>query len=94
MLCHHVKSNANRYGEEKTWTFLICALLELDTYPPLREKCTYRSTDWRRASDEKEIVQSTVEAKNLIRGMLDDLGVSQEQVDSILEEAKNRMDED
>ena len=40
-------------------------------------------------------MQSTVKVKTLIRGMLDNLGVSQEQVDSILEEAKNSaMDED
>lgn len=93
MLCRYVKSKADCYGEEKTWTFLICALLEFDTYPPLREKCTYRSREWNRI-DEREIVQSTVDVKNLIRGMLDDLGVSQEQVDNVLEEAKNTMEED
>jgi hypothetical protein len=93
MLCQHVKSNADRFREEKTCAYLICALLELDEYPPLREKCTYHSKVLKRASNEKEILQSSVEAKDKIRGKLGELGISPERFDTMLEEARNRMDE-
>jgi hypothetical protein len=93
MLCQHVKSIVDHFREEKTCAYLIRALLELDEYPPLREKCTYRSKVLNRASNEKEILQSSVEAKDKIRGKLGELGISPERFDTMLEEARNRMDE-